>query len=93
MLFPVFLAGEDDYAIDIFSFGICALEVRETDGCCKNLSLSVFMYVNRLFVPLDGSAGDPGQRRHSGVQRGHRQCRSISRRPSHESECQKYFTS
>lgn len=22
-------AGEDDYAIDIFSFGICALEVRE----------------------------------------------------------------
>lgn len=26
-LFP---AGEDDYAIDIFSFGICALEVRET---------------------------------------------------------------
>lgn len=28
LLFP---AGEDDYAIDIFSFGICALEVREPD--------------------------------------------------------------
>lgn len=27
----LFLAGEDDYAIDIFSFGICALEVREPD--------------------------------------------------------------
>lgn len=35
VLLCLFVAGEDDYAIDIFSFGICALEVRETkpQGC------------------------------------------------------------
>lgn len=27
----LFIAGKDDYAIDIFSFGICALEVRKAD--------------------------------------------------------------
>lgn len=32
IVFSFPLAGEDDYAIDIFSFGICALEVREPGG-------------------------------------------------------------
>lgn len=44
-LLGLFIAGKDDYAIDIFSFGICALEVRKADpqSCfpsCLHTSLS-----------------------------------------------------
>lgn len=42
--FP-FLAGEDDYAIDIFSFGICALEVRETDMNKSYISVFFLLFV------------------------------------------------
>lgn len=39
LTFFLFPAGEDDYAIDIFSFGICALEVRKPDLRDSHLSL------------------------------------------------------
>lgn len=44
----LFIAGEDDYAIDIFSFGICALEVRETDP--QDASLCVCMCVTMVLT-------------------------------------------
>lgn len=87
-----FSAAEDGYAIDIFSFGICALEVREIKMCVT--FLSVFLHVCDLTnylcsMALDGGTGDPSQWRYCCFQGGHCQCRSISRRPSHESEYQK----
>lgn len=60
------LAGEDDYAIDIFSFGICALEVRQRHPFCvavpfRKTSLSVCVVILQcVFVYPDGSPGDPG---------------------------------
>lgn len=65
---PMFLssvlspAGEDDYSIDIFSFGICALEVRKRNSSGDfHLSACDFERVKDLFLLLDGGAGNPGQ--------------------------------
>lgn len=52
-------------------------------------SLAVDLIFDRLFAFADGCAGDPGQRRYSSVQGGHRSCRSIPGRPSDESESHK----
>lgn len=41
LLLFTFLASEDDYAIDIFSFGICALEVRGMD--INKIPISLFL--------------------------------------------------
>ena len=40
----VSLAADDDYAIDIFSFGICALEVREELILCIVYLFSSFCF-------------------------------------------------
>lgn len=49
----LFLVGEDGYAIDIFSFGICALEVRETRLYDSPLCVHVWFFFLSVIVLTD----------------------------------------
>ncbi|XP_034868003.1 nuclear receptor-binding protein 2 isoform X4 [Mirounga leonina] len=74
----------DGTAVDIFSFGMCALEVLAqwphglpaSSPCISSPCLT-------WPCLLDGCAGDPSQWGHPGHRRGHNSCQALTERPQH----------
>lgn len=92
---PRFLDVDVTTAVDIYSFGVCALEARlaPRDKKCPECSPeAVRWHVGRLFA--DGASGDPWERRvvlrFSG---GHRQCHTVTGEPAAEGEMSRLYIS
>ena len=78
----------DGTAVDIFSFGMCALEVLTQCSLGPSSQLApptppVPSPCLTLPCPPDGCAGDPGQWGHPGHRGGHHSCQALAERPQH----------
>lgn len=59
--FFLLLVSHDDYSIDIYSFGICALEVSDYSVVIKSTLPHCASDVKRWILSVDGRLGDSSQ--------------------------------